>query len=97
MPSPAADRLVDILRQAVVQTHGGRARMWAALPSGSEYCVPDAGRSSALNTETPQGELSLTDAVHQFNTGDRDHCIAELLEPQHHSNPLLDAAMVLFN
>ena len=67
----------------------------ASLPSGSEYCVPDFGRSSALNTQTLQAELSFADAVHQFNTGDRDHCIAELLEPEHHSNALLDASMVL--
>ena len=69
----------------------------AALPSGSEYCVPDSGRSPTLNTQTPQAELSFADAVDQFNTGDRDHCIAELLEPQHHSNALLDASVVLFN
>ena len=69
----------------------------ASLPSGSEYCVPDSRHSSAMNTQTPQAELSFADAVHQFNTGDRDHCIAELLEPQHHSNALLDASMVLFN
>jgi hypothetical protein len=36
----------------------------AALPSGSEYCVPDSGRRSALNTHTPQPKLSLADAVH---------------------------------
>jgi len=68
-----------------------------SLPSGSEYCVSDSGRSSALNTQTPQAELSFADAVHQFNAGDRDHCIAELLEPKHHSNALLDASMILFN
>jgi hypothetical protein len=35
--------------------------------------------------------------VHQFNAGDRDRRVAELLEPQHDRNALLDAAMVLFN
>lgn len=47
-----------------------------ALPSGSQYCVPYCGRSSALNSETPQAELSLTDAMHQFNAGDRDRRVA---------------------
>ncbi len=50
-----------------------------------------------MNTKTTQAELSLTDAVHQFDAGDRDHCVAELLEPQHYSNALLDAAVVLLN
>ena len=68
-----------------------------ALPSGSEYRVPDCGRSSAVNTETPQARLSLTDAVHQFNAGDRDSCVAKQLEPQHHSNAQLDAAVVLLD
>ena len=50
-----------------------------------------------MNTKTPQAELSLTDAVHQFDAGDRDHRVAESLEPQHYSNALLDAAVVLLN
>jgi hypothetical protein len=62
-----------------------------------KYCVPDSGRSSALNTETQQAEPSFTDAVYQFNTGDRDNCAAEPLESKHHSNAMLDASMVLFN
>jgi hypothetical protein len=70
---------------------------FAALPSGSEYRVPDSGRSSALNTKAAQVELSLADAVHQLNASDRDRRVAELLEPQHHSNALLDAAVVLLN
>ena len=69
----------------------------AALPSHSEYRVPDPGRSSAVNTQSPQPELSFAYAVHQFNAGDRDRSVAERLEPEHHSNALLDAAMVLFN
>ncbi len=48
----------------------------AALPSGFQYRLPDCGRSSAVNSKTPQAELSLTDAVHQFDAGDRDHRVA---------------------
>ena len=69
----------------------------AALPSHSEYRVPDSGRSSAVDTQSSQPELSFAYAVHQFNAGDRDRRVAELLEPQHDRNALLDAAMVLFN
>jgi hypothetical protein len=61
--------------------HADKRVRFAALPPGSEYRVPDSGRSSALDTETPQTELSFTDAVHQFNAGDRDRRVAELLEP----------------
>jgi hypothetical protein len=35
--------------------------------------------------------------LHQFNTGDRDCCIAKPLEAQHRGNALLDVAMVLLN
>jgi hypothetical protein len=43
--------------------HAGMRIGRAAPLSGSEYCVPDSGRSSALNTQTPQAELSFADAV----------------------------------
>jgi len=69
----------------------------AALPSGFQYRLPDCGRGSAMNTEAPQVELSLTDAVHQFDPGYCDRCVAELLEPQYRRNTLPDATMVLLN
>jgi nucleotide-binding universal stress UspA family protein len=47
--------------------HADKHVGFAALPSGSEYRVPDPGRSSALNTRRAQVELSLADAVHQLN------------------------------
>jgi hypothetical protein len=55
--------------------HSGIRVGCGALPSGSEYRVPDCGRSCALNSGTPHAELSFTDAVHQFNAGDCDHRI----------------------
>ena len=52
----------------------------------------------AMSTQMSRAELSFADAVHQFNTDDRDHCVAKLLEPhQHHCDALLDASMVLLN
>jgi hypothetical protein len=77
--------------------HADKRVGFAALPLGSEYRVPDSGRRSTLNTKAAQVELPLTDAVHQLNASDRDRRVAELLEPQHHSNALLDAAVALLN
>jgi len=77
--------------------HADMCVAFAVLPSGSEYRVPDSGRSFALSTKTAQVELSLTDGVHQLNAGDRNRGVAELLEPQHHSDTLLDAAVVMLN
>ena len=84
----------------MVQTCGTRTCVSDAPRCLQAPSIPDAGRSSALNTQTPQVELAFLafpDAVHQLNTGDRDHSISELPESLHHSNALLDASMVLFN
>jgi hypothetical protein len=35
--------------------------------------------------------------MHQFNAGDHDRCIPEFLEPEHHSDTLLHASMILLN
>ena len=50
-----------------------------------------------MNTQTPQAKLSLADAMHQLNAGDRDRRIPENLETEHHSNALLHTPMVLLN
>ena len=52
--------------------NAGMCVEYGALPSGSEDRVPDFGRSSALSSETPHTKLSLTDAMHKLNAGDRD-------------------------
>jgi hypothetical protein len=66
-------------------------------PSCLEHCIPHCGRSSTSNAETSQPELSLADAVHQFDAGDRDRCVMELFEAKHHRDALLDTPMVLLN
>ncbi|SDR54815.1 Porin subfamily protein [Rhizobiales bacterium GAS191] len=38
-----------------------------------------------MNVKTSKSELSLTDAMHQLNAGDRDRRIREPLEAEHHS------------
>jgi transposase-like protein len=65
--------------------------------SRPKHRVPDCRRSSALNAQTPQPELSLADPMHQLDAGDRERRILEPLEAEHHSNALLHAPMVLLN
>jgi hypothetical protein len=50
-----------------------------------------------LNAETSQFELALPNAVQQFDAGDRDRCIAEPLETEHHRDALLHTPMVLLD
>src|SRR5260221_2112245 len=69
----------------------------AAQTSSPKHRVPDCRRSSALNAQTPQSELSLADAMHQLDARNRDRRIPEPLEAEHHSNALLHAPMVLLN
>src|SRR5450755_4548880 len=48
--------------------------------SSIEHCVPDFGRSTALDSESTESELTLTNAMLEFDTGDRDGGVAEDLE-----------------
>src|SRR6266851_527479 len=69
----------------------------AAQTSSPKHRVPDCRRSSAVNAQTSQSELSLADAMHQLDAGDRDRRIPEPLEAEHHRDALLHAPMVLLN
>src|ERR1700733_5154240 len=99
----SANRMPHLSEIVLPKGSGANARNtgmcveYGALPSGSEDRVPDFGRSSALSSGTPHTKLSLTDAMHKVNAGDRDRRIAKLLEPLHRSDTLLDTAMVLLN
>src|SRR5258708_2819339 len=73
------------------------APLYAVQTSSPKHRVPDCRRSSALNGQTPQSELSLADAMHQLDAGDRDRRIPEPLEAEHHCNALLHAPMVLLD
>jgi hypothetical protein len=48
-----------------------------------------------LDAQTSQSELSLADAMHQFDTGDRNRRGREALEAQHRRDSLFHALMVL--
>ena len=50
-----------------------------------------------MDTQTSQFELSLADAMHQFDAGDRNRCGREALEAQHRGNSLFHAPMVLLD
>ena len=54
-------------------------------------------RKSTLDTQTSQSELSLADAMHQFDTGDRNRRGREALEAQHRGDLLFHAPMVLLD
>src|SRR5258708_31137270 len=73
------------------------APLYAVQTSSPKHRVPDCRRSSALNGQTPQSELSLADAMHQLDAGDRDRGIPEPLEDGHPSNALLPAPMGLLS
>jgi hypothetical protein len=49
------------------------------------------------HTQTSQSELSLADAMHQFDTGDRNRRGREALEAQHRGDSLFHAPMVLLD
>ena len=83
---------------ALVQiTNTSRQSLLRSADSGSKHCVPDCRCSSILNAETSQFELSLPNSVQQLDAGDRDSCIAEPLETEHHGDALLHAPMVLLD
>jgi hypothetical protein len=58
---------------------------------------PHCRLESTLDTQTSQSELSLADAMHQFDTGDRNRRGREALEAQHRGDSLFHAPMVLLD
>jgi hypothetical protein len=63
---------------ALVQIVGTSERFQHAVQtSGPKHRIPDCRRGSALNPSTSQPELSLADAMHQLDSGDRDRRIPE--------------------
>jgi hypothetical protein len=56
------------------------APFYAVRASSPKHRIPGCGRSSAVNAQTSQSELSLADAMHQLDAGDRDRRIPESFE-----------------
>src|SRR5580658_4356506 len=65
--------------------------------SSLEHGIPHCRRKLTLDTQTSQSELSLADAMHQFDTGDRNRRGREALEAQHRGDSLFHAPMVLLD
>jgi hypothetical protein len=84
--------------QAVLRTRDARTNV-----SGSLRCLQAPSIKFQIPGAAPPEhrgaliELSLADAVHQLNASDRDRRVAELLEPEHHSDALLDTTAVPLN
>jgi hypothetical protein len=57
------------------------APFYAVRTSSPKHRIPGCRRSSAVNAQTSQSELSLADAMHQLDAGDRERRIPEPLEP----------------
>src|ERR1019366_8549201 len=65
--------------------------------SSVEHCVPDFGRSAALDAQGTQSELTLANAMLEFDASDRDGGVVEDLEAEHRSGPRLHASVVLLD
>ena len=48
-----------------------------------QHGIPDRRRTSALETQPAEIELSLVDSAQQFNAGNRDRCGLKPLKSQH--------------
>ena len=48
-----------------------------------QHCIPDGRRTSTLETQPAEIELSLVDSAQQFNAGNRDRCGLKPLKSQH--------------
>jgi hypothetical protein len=83
---------------ALVQIAGAGKRPCCTVETSSlEHGIPHCRRKSTLDTQTPQSELSLSDAMHQFDAGDRNRRGREALEAQHRGDSLFHAPMVLLD
>jgi len=54
-----------------------------AAGSGREDRVPNFGRSFSICSEFAQRELTLPDAMHEFDASDGDRRMSKSLEPEH--------------
>jgi hypothetical protein len=66
---------------------------YGAQISGSDHSIPNHGQSSTLCTERTPSALSFANAMRQLGTGDRDRAVSQVLETQHHSDPVLHTAI----
>ena len=78
-----ADRMIGMVRRAVVQIAAGTGKrpvLYLSRLQAWRHGIPHCRRKSTLDTRTSQSESSLADAMHQFDTGDRNRRGREALE-----------------
>ena len=65
--------------------------------SRRQHCIPDGGRTSSLETQPAEIELSLVDPVQQLDPGNCDRCGLKPLKSQHWTDAQLYTAVVLLD
>jgi hypothetical protein len=53
------------------------------IGSGSENCIPDCGRRVVFDAKPSEFELTFSDPMHEFNTGDGDRGAPKPLQSKH--------------
>ena len=95
---PADDR-TRIVAEAVVQTFPNDATKRSGSLRGScgENSILNFGRSSGIDAEFFEFELTFPDPMHEFNVGDDDRGDAKALQSKHRTQTKFDRSMVLLN
>jgi len=65
--------------------------------SCGENCIPNCGRSFAIDAELSEFELTFPDPMHEFNAGDGDRGASKALQSKHRTQTKFDRSMVLLN
>ena len=62
-----------------------------------QHRMPDGRRSSTVEAQPAEVELSLPDPAQQFNTGNCDRCGPESLRPERRTDACLHTAVILLD
>jgi len=83
----------------LVRTFGINESKGSGTLRGScgENCIPNFGRSFAIDAELSEFELTFPDPMHEFNAGDGDRGASKTLQSKHRSQTKFDRSMVLLN
>ena len=69
----------------------------AACVTTLPHRIPDGRRTSTIEAQPAEVELSLPDPAQQFNTGNCDRCGPESLKPEHRTDACLHTAVILLD
>jgi hypothetical protein len=78
--------------RAVVRTFTTSATKRSGTLRGSygENCIPNFGRSFAIDAELPEFELTFPDPIPEFNTGEGDRGASKALQSKHRAQMKFD-------